>query len=61
MSRRRKAPEVKRSEYTAVRMEPELYEQAFQRAQDRYQTFSEYVRQLIVRDLEERKEALANA
>ena len=41
------------TEYTGIKMERDLYELAKQRARDRRQTYSEYVRQLIVRDLEE--------
>jgi hypothetical protein len=47
------------TEYTGIKMERDLYEQAKQRAQARHQTYSEYVRQLIVRDIE--KEELAHA
>jgi hypothetical protein len=41
----------KRSEYTGIKMERDLYEKARRRANERHQTYSEYIRQLIVSDL----------
>jgi hypothetical protein len=49
---RNKSKRVKPSKFTGIRIEPELYDQAKLRAKGRYQTYSEYVRQLIVRDIQ---------
>ena len=61
----RKVSKLKRPitpEFTAVKMEPALYKKAKRRARSRYQTYSEYVRQLIVRDVAEKgEEATVNA
>ncbi len=43
---------MRRSEFTGIKMERDLYERATARAQRQRQTYSEYVRQLIVRDIE---------
>ena len=59
---RNKSKRIKWSEFTGVKMEPELYDQAKRRAKGRHQTYSEYVRQLIVHDIEQHKKLeLANA
>jgi hypothetical protein len=52
MRRRFKADGKNEQEYTGIKMDRELYELAKARARDRHQTYSEYVRQLIVRDVE---------
>jgi Arc/MetJ-type ribon-helix-helix transcriptional regulator len=39
------------TDYTAVKMDRKLYEQVKRRARGKFQTYSEYVRQLIVADL----------
>lgn len=39
-------------EYTGIKMDRELYKLAKERARSRHQSYSEYVRQLIVRDVE---------
>lgn len=39
-------------EYTGVKMDKTLYAQAKKRAKQRHQSYSDYVRQLIVRDLD---------
>lgn len=46
------------TEFTGIKMEPDLYEQAQKRARARHQTYSEYVRQLIVRDVEPQEREL---
>ena len=51
---RNKSKRVKPSKFTGIRIEPELYDQAKLRAKGRYQTYSEYVRQLIVSDIEQK-------
>jgi hypothetical protein len=43
------------TEYTGIKMERNLYAQARARAKSRHQTYSEYVRQLIVQDVEKRE------
>jgi hypothetical protein len=43
------------SKYTAMRIERQLYRKARRRARARHQTYSEYVRQLIVRDIAEKE------
>ena len=48
-----------RSEYTAIKMDRELHKRAKERAVSRHQTYSEYVRQLIVQDLAEPEKAVA--
>ena len=40
-------------EFVAAKMEPQLYKKAKRRARSRHQTYSEYVRQLIKRDVAE--------
>lgn len=50
MSKHRKAAKP-RSKYAAVRMERDLYEKAKRKAGLRRQTYSEYIRQLIVDDV----------
>ena len=45
-------------EYTGIKMDRELYKLAKERARSRHQSYSEYVRQLIVRDVE-KAEAVA--
>jgi hypothetical protein len=50
MSKRVRRAAKPRDEYTAIRMERDLYEKAKRRAGSRRQTYSEYVRQLIVED-----------
>jgi Arc/MetJ-type ribon-helix-helix transcriptional regulator len=58
----RKMNKLKRplaAEFTAVKMEPDLYKKAKRRARSRYQSYSEYVRQLIVRDVAEKAEQAA--
>lgn len=53
---------MRRSEFTAIKMERHLYERAQERAGSQHQTYSEYVRQLIVRDIEQHdKLELVNA
>jgi hypothetical protein len=51
---------VRWTEFTAIKMERDLYEKAKRRARSRHQTYSEYVRQLIVNDTNLR-EAPVNA
>jgi hypothetical protein len=51
---RNKSKPRKSSQFTGIRIESELYDQAKRRAKGRYQTYSEYVRQLIVRDIEQK-------
>jgi hypothetical protein len=46
------------SKFTAIRMERRLYSKARRQARARHQTFSEYVRQLIVSDVAEKTEFL---
>jgi hypothetical protein len=41
-----------RALYTAVKMDKELYHAAIRKARRRHQTYSEYVRQLIVTDIQ---------
>ncbi|CAN5461590.1 hypothetical protein BH20VER3_BH20VER3_00820 [soil metagenome] len=50
---------IRNREYTAIKMDRELYELAKRRAASLHQTYSEYVRQLIVRDVEPEKADLA--
>jgi predicted DNA-binding protein len=45
---------MRQSEFTAIKMDPDMYERARERAESRHQTYSEYVRQLIVRDIEQK-------
>jgi hypothetical protein len=52
MKRRFKSPGKNGQEYTGIKMDRQLYELAKKRAQSRHQTYSEYVRQLILQDVE---------
>jgi hypothetical protein len=52
MRRTKRSKRANGTEYTGIKMERDLYDQAKQQAQSRHQTYSEYVRQLIVRDIE---------
>jgi hypothetical protein len=52
MKRRFKTDGKNEPEYTGIKMDRELYKLAKDRARRRHQTYSEYVRQLIVRDVE---------
>ena len=45
-------------EYTGIKMDRKLYKLARERARSRHQSYSEYVRQLIVHDVE-KAEAVA--
>jgi predicted DNA-binding protein len=54
MSKARKLKRIRQSEFTGIKMNRELYERAQERAGSRHQTYSEYVRQLIVRDIEQK-------
>ena len=51
MNKRRRKLLNRRSKFSGIRMEPDLYAEARRKATLRHQTFSEYVRQLIVDDL----------
>jgi hypothetical protein len=59
MSRGKKQRRATGTEYTAIRMERDLYRQARRRAESRHQTYSEYVRQLIVRDVQQTNQPIA--
>jgi hypothetical protein len=50
-------PKQATSKFTAVRMGRRLYAKARRKARSRHQTFSEYVRQLIVSDTAETEPA----
>jgi hypothetical protein len=52
MTKRFKSDGKNEPEYTGIKMDRELYKLAKGRARRRHQTYSEYVRQLIVRDVE---------
>jgi hypothetical protein len=54
MSKPRKHKRMLQSEFTGIKMNRDLYERAQERAVSRHQTYSEYVRQLIVRDIEQK-------
>ena len=58
MKRKFKTDGTNEPEYTGIKMDRELYELAKERARSRHQSYSEYVRQLIVRDVE-KAEAVA--
>jgi hypothetical protein len=58
---RNNSKRAKWSEFTAVKMERGLYQKAKSRARSRHQTYSEYVRQLIVSDTANPPEEVANA
>lgn len=50
--KRFKTENNRQDQYTAIKLDRELLKLAKERARDRHQTYSEYVRQLIVRDVE---------
>jgi hypothetical protein len=54
MRKRFKTDGKNEPEYTGIKMDRELYKIAKERARCRHQTYSEYVRQLIVRDIEQK-------
>ena len=51
MNKRRRKLLNRRSKFSGIRMEPDLYAEARRKASLQRQSFSEYTRQLIVRDL----------
>jgi hypothetical protein len=57
MRKRFKTEGKNEPEYTGIKMDRELYKLAKERARHRHQTYSEYVRQLIVRDVEKAEAA----
>jgi hypothetical protein len=61
MRKARNNSKRKRSEFTAIKMRRALYQKAKRRALSRHQTYSEYVRQLIVSDTANPREEPANA
>ena len=59
MRKRSRQPRKSNIEYTGIKMERDLYDMARERARSPHQTYSEYVRQLIVQDVQPTQEATA--
>ena len=57
MRKRAKATNGTGTEYTGIKMERGLYKLARERARSQHQTYSEYVRQLIVQDVKQAEAA----